>query len=94
MIGNQPQARAFNPADFPWGTEVWYSYWCYRNQHGVIVSQKTLIEQGETWLRIKFDYLKQARWVPVTSRHGCHISKQPFPPQEEEYLYSECWMGH
>jgi hypothetical protein len=36
---------------------------------------------------IKFDRLKQARWVPVTSELGCHLSLTPFEGNEQETLY-------
>jgi hypothetical protein len=39
-------------------------------------------------LRIKFDHLKTPLRVPVTSAKGCHIAKQPFSPEEAEYLYN------
>ena len=38
-------------------------------------------------MRIKFERLKQARWVPVTSPLGCHLSLTPFEGNEQETLY-------
>ncbi len=38
-------------------------------------------------MRLKFDHLKQPRWVPVTSNLGCHIAAVPFSGNEEETLY-------
>lgn len=79
--------RPFVRSDWPKGKEVFYCYWCYRNEHGVIASGKTEVHRGQTWLRIKFDRLKQPRWVPVTSPLGCHIGTEPFTGNEGETLY-------
>lgn len=79
--------RQFIRSDWLKGKEVFYCYWCYRNDHGVIASDKTQVHRGETWLRIKFDRLKQPRWVPVTSPLGCHIGTEPFTGNESETLY-------
>ena len=37
---------------------------------------------------IKFDRLKSARWVPVTSDLGCHIGLEPFKGNEYKVLYN------
>lgn len=71
---------------FPVGTEVFYCYWCYRNDRAVVRSLPKTI-QGQQWIRMKFDRLKQARWVPVTSHVGCHIAREPFTGNVEETLY-------
>ena len=38
-------------------------------------------------MRIKFDRLKQPRWVPVTSNLGCHLGFTPFVGNEKGVLY-------
>ena len=43
--------------------------------------------QGKWWMRIKFDRLKQPRWVPVTSELGCHLGLKPFEGNDCEVLY-------
>ena len=45
------------------------------------------MERGNWWMRIKFDRLKQPRWVPVTSELGCHLGLKPFEGDEQETLY-------
>lgn len=88
MAGNGPKRREFNADEFPLLAEVWYAYWCYRNEHGYIASKKPKTINGKTWVRIKFDHIKQPRWVPVTSSEcGCHISRTPFSAEEAEDLY-------
>ena len=37
-------------------------------------------------MRLKFDRLKQPRWVPVTSKLGCHIGLIPFEGNEATTL--------
>lgn len=91
MLGKNPKGQKFQEENFPQMTEIWYAYWCYRNQHGYIASKEPKTIRGETWVRIKFDHLKQARWVPVTSDFGCHLSITPFSEEETEYLYTEAW---
>jgi hypothetical protein len=44
------------------------------------------MEHGKWWMRIKFDHLKQARWVPVTSHLGCHLGATPFTGNDRETL--------
>lgn len=77
----------FVPSKFPRGAVVWYCYWSYRNERGVIAcdAPKWIQGQHSMWMRIKFDRLKQPRWVPVTSPLGCHIDTEPL--REEETLY-------
>ena len=36
---------------------------------------------------IKFDRLKSARWVPVTSELGCHLGLKPFVGNDRDVLY-------
>lgn len=71
---------------FPRGTRIYYCYWCYRNTPGVTVSAPEW-RRGQQWMRIRFDHLKQPRWVPVTSELGCHIAETPFSGHVEETLY-------
>lgn len=88
MVGTLPGNRPFNADEFPLLAEVWYAYWCYRNEHGYIAAKQPKIAQGQTWMRIKFDHLKQPRWVPITSTGcGCHLSRTPFSEQNAEWLY-------
>lgn len=91
MLDNNPKGIRFEAQKFPIMTEVWYAYWCYRNQHGWIASKETKTVEGQIWVRIKFDHLKQARWVPVMSDFGCHLSLTPFSEADAEYLYTEAW---
>jgi hypothetical protein len=79
--------RPFDPSMFPAGTVVFYCYWCYKNDRGVIRTKPPKRIQGQWWMLIKFDRLKQARWVPVTSDLGCHLSLTPFEGKEAETLY-------
>ena len=80
-------ARPFDVAIFRPGATVFYCYWCYRNARGTICKQPPRSRRGQWWMRIKFDHLKQPRWVPVTSLLGCHLSLEPFAGNEEETLY-------
>jgi hypothetical protein len=81
------KARPFAPSLFPPGTVVYYCYWCYRNDRGVVRTKPPKVIQNQWWMLIKFDRLKQARWVPVTSELGCHLSLTPFEGNEQETLY-------
>ena len=88
QLGVKPwNPKPFNPSMFPRGTVVFYCYWCYRNDRGVIACDAPKSERGQWWMRIKFDRLKQPRWVPVTSPLGCHIDLAPFRGNEAETLY-------
>ena len=88
MLGGKEWVpRPFNPKMFPVGTEVFYCYWCYRNVRGTIINRSPKMRNNECWLGIKFDCYSRARWVPVTSELGCHISLDPFEGNEEEILY-------
>lgn len=78
---------AFRASDFPAGTEIYYCYWCYKNERGVIRTKPPKYIQGRWWMLIKFEHLKQARWVPVESSLGCHIRKEPFQGDEAEVMY-------
>jgi hypothetical protein len=80
-------SRPFDPSLFPQGTVVFYCYRCYKNDRGVIRTKPPKRIQGEWWVLIKFDHLKQARWVPVTSELGCHLSLTPFDGNERDTLY-------
>ena len=87
MVGNLPILKPFDPTEFPRGTKVFYNYWAYPfNCPAAIVGKETKLIQGETWIRMKFDHLKQARRVPVTSAKGCHISKDRISADDAEYL--------
>jgi hypothetical protein len=84
-----PIPKPFNLAEFSRGTSVFYNYWAYpENDPCVIVGRKPKIVDGETWLRMRFDRLKQPRYVPVTSAKGSHISKAPLSAADAEYLYN------
>ncbi len=92
MAGNVPQPKPFNASDFPRGTTVYYNYWAYlTNEKCVIVGREPKTIQGQIWLRMQFDRLKQPRRVPVTSSKGCHISKTPLSEADAEYLYKS-WL--
>lgn len=79
--------RPFEHSQYPRGTRIYYCYWCYRNEAGMIASDKIRHDRGEVWMRIKFDSLRQPRWVPVTSPLGCHLGFAPFSGNNEETLY-------
>jgi hypothetical protein len=81
------KGRSFDPQVFAPGVTVYYCYWTYRNERGVICKQPPKTIRGEVWLRIKFEKYKQPRWVPVTSPLGCHLSYKPFEGDEQETLY-------
>ena len=88
MLQSCPQPKPFNLAESPRGTEVFYNYWAYpTNDPCVIVGRKPKVIQGQTWLRMRFNHLKQPRYVPVTSAKGCHISKKPLSPNEADEMY-------
>lgn len=92
MVGSKStthaRGRIFSHVDFPVLSEVWYAYWCYPNQHGFIASDKIKQTEGKIWMRIKFDHLKQPRWVPVTSLEcGSHISRTPWIEADARWLY-------
>ena len=81
--------RPFSATEFPKGTTVYYNRWAYeKNDPCIIVGKQPKVIQGQTWMRVKFQRLKQPRWVPVTSEKGSHISKTPLPLREAEYLYN------
>jgi hypothetical protein len=88
MEGFVRPRRLFIEAEFPRFTKIYYNYWAHAwNQEGVIVGKKPKEIQGEIWIRIQFNYLKNPRLVPVTSsKHGCHISKTPISKQESDEL--------
>ena len=88
QLGVKPwNPRVFNPSIFPRGTVVHYCYWCYENDRGVIACDAPRSQRGQWSMRIKFDRLKQPRWVPVTSPLGCHIDVFPFTGNEAMTLY-------
>lgn len=80
-------ATPYDAAKYPADTRIYYCYWCYRNEAGTVCKQPAKKIQGQWWLRIKFDYLKSPRWVPITSRLGCHISTAKFNGREAEIMY-------
>jgi hypothetical protein len=85
--------KPFLAAEFPRGTAVFYNYWAYReNDPCQIVGKEPKVAEGQTWLRMKFDSLKQPRWVPVTSAMGCHISRTPLSTQESEFMCRTGWI--
>src|SRR6185437_9694615 len=84
---NEWVPKPFDAVLFPAGTTVFYCYWAYDNQRGVVCKQPPKMQRGNWWMRIKFDRLKQPRWVPVTSIVGCHIGLQPFQGREQKILY-------
>lgn len=79
--------RPFNVSEWPAGTRLFYCYWCYDNDAGTVRTKPPKFIQGQWWMLIKFDRLKTARWVPVTSELGCHIATSPFSGDEQESLY-------
>jgi hypothetical protein len=85
--------KPFLAGEFPRGTSVFYNYWAYRgNESCQIIGKEPKLIDGKTWIRMKFDRLKQPRWVPVTSAMGCHISRTPLSAQESEYMCRTGWL--
>src|SRR5208337_5001128 len=87
MGGKDWVPRPFNPSEYPVGTRIYYCYWCYDNDTGTMCKQAPKWNHGQWWMRIKFDRLKQPRWVPVTSELGCHLGHEPFKGNEHDVLY-------
>lgn len=88
MAGSGPVPRPFRIEDWPRFTEIFYSYWCYKNARGVIAGKAFKMIQGQWWVRIKFDHLKTVRIVPVTSDAcGCHLSKTRMTKEEAIWFY-------
>ena len=89
-MGGKPKVsfpvHPFIATNFPKGTVIYYCYWCYPNNRGTICSKPPKMIQGEWWMLIKFDRLKQARWVPVTSKKGSHIRTEPFIGEEARWM--------
>lgn len=84
--------KDFDPAEWPEGKRVFYNYWAYFNEAGAVCKQPHKIQRGQIWLRIKFDRLKQARWVPVSSEHyGCHLTEQPMTREESKDTWNFDW---
>lgn len=79
--------RPFVASDFPVGARIFYCYWCYKNESGIVCKQPPKMIRNQWWMRIKFDNLKQPRWVPVTSDLGCHLGFNPFKGNEKDILY-------
>ena len=77
----------FIPSDFPPGSVVFYCHWCSRNERATVRSKPPRWIQGQWWMLLKLDRLKQAGWYPVTSNLGCHLGKEPFAGNVEETLY-------
>lgn len=90
-ISPRPGERIFTLSEFPRGTRIWYAYWSYDNAPGRIECSGPKAIEGKLWMRIKFDYLKNPRWVPVTSPLGCHLSTAPFEGEEAQALYHMDW---
>jgi hypothetical protein len=84
--GEEWVPTVFDALMFPRGTRIWYCYWAYLNNPGVVLADPK-IDHGQWWMRIKFDHLKQSRWVPVTSPLGCHIGLRPFDGNVRDTLY-------
>lgn len=79
--------KPFIASEWPRKTKVYYNCWCYPiNDLCEIVGKEAKAADGRMWLRMRFDHLKQPRWVPVTSEKGLHISKTPIPTKEADYL--------
>ena len=92
MAGNSPQPKPFRLADFPLGTAVFYNYWAYPQNDPCTIAagRRGVLHQtcaGQTWMRLRFNHLKQPRWVPVTSVKGSHISKEPLSEADAKYLH-------
>ena len=90
QMGGKPKQSfpipPFNPSTFPPGTRIFYCYWCYANDAGTIRKPPPRWIQGQWWMYIKFDRLKQPQWVPVTSAKGCHIATEPFAGEFSRWM--------
>lgn len=86
-----PTPRMFSLSEFPRGARVFYCYWAYNNMPGTIACDGPNVIEGYVWMKIKLDYLKTPRWVPVTSRLGCHLSRDSFEGEEAKALYHMDW---
>jgi len=86
MGGKDWVPRPFDASMYPCGTVVYYCYWCYENDRGTVRTKPPKWIQGQWWMLIKFDRLKSARWVPVTSELGCHLGLKPFENNEYQVL--------
>ena len=93
MEGNTPLPKVFpfNGSDYPVGTEVFYNYWAYPKNDPCAVTKGRdgayKVIGNQTWMRLKFDHLKSARWVPVTSVKGSHISRTPLSNEDAQYMH-------
>lgn len=59
---------------FPRGSRVFYNRWAYRkNCPGTITGYSI----DWSWMRIKFDHLKNSRAVQIYSQKGWHLSTKP-----------------
>src|ERR1700677_2577305 len=87
MGGKDWVPRPFIPSMFPVGTVIYYCYWGYENERGTIRTKPPKLIQGQWWMLIKFDRLKNPFWVPVTSELGCHLGLTPFVGNEQKVLY-------
>jgi hypothetical protein len=79
-VGLSPdEVRAEIRRRFPRGTRVYYNYWTYvENCPGTVTGYPVKpFREDWAWARIKFDYLKSSRAVPVYSAKGWHLSVSP-----------------
>jgi hypothetical protein len=59
---------------FPRGTRVYYNRWAYTaNCPGVVTGPG----KDWSWIRVKFDHLKNSRAIPIYSELGWHLSTEP-----------------
>lgn len=90
LIANEPPPFSmpqFSASAFPKGTRIFYNYWAYKaNAPGTIFGRNPKTVNGEVWLTVKFDHLKNPRSVPVTSNKGCHLSTEPLGAYESDQL--------
>jgi hypothetical protein len=90
-LGAKPW-RPFNAADWPAGKRLIYNYWAYDNESGTMMKQPPKMIQGQWWMRIKFDRLKEPRWVPVTSDHyGCHLMTEELTHEQHKDTWGFDW---
>ena len=73
---------------FPRGTEVFYSKWCYApNSRGRVTGYPVKhFDDDWHWIRVKFDHLKSAISIPTRSDKGWHLFTEPVAIAEAEQL--------
>lgn len=88
MGGKDWVPRPFEASMFPCDAVVYYCYWGSDNERCTVLKSPPKIIQGQWWMRLKLDRLKNPLWVPVTSDLGCHLGLEPFKGNDQKVLYN------